>query len=148
MLTTGPSTSPSLDRAGPQARPTRSSGKSSLALRLLDQLEADPRDACGVVGDEQDLVADGLDDAAAVLGDDLQRAGLELVDQVGQLGPAQRPALPGVVDDVGEPDAHRRRVVVHLARLGAVGVALVRIGSRSAECSSRAPTPRVCRRQT
>ena len=81
-------------------------GEVLVAVGLLDQLQADPRDRLGVVGHEQQLVADGLDDPAVVGGDDLQRPLLEVVDHPADLAPGQRPALPGVVDDVGEPDAH------------------------------------------
>ena len=82
----------------------------------------------GLVGHEQHLVADRLHDAAAVRGDDLQRPGLEGVDELGQLRAGQRPALPGVVDDVGETDANDLGALLDLGRL--VGLGVVTLGGQ------------------
>ena len=143
-LTTGPSTSPRRASAGPQARPTRSSGKSSSRCRSSTSSRPIRAICSGVVGHEQDLVADGLDDAAVVRGDDLQRARLEVVDQVAELLPAQRPALPRVVDDVGEAHAHddARRRPGSCSPLGSGSSRSAASRSRAAD-GQRVPAPDV-----
>ncbi len=78
----------------------------------LDQSQRDRGRVMRGVGGVEHLVADGLDDPATLLGDDRQRPGLELVDQPGELLLAQRPALPGVADDVGEADSLLGGIVV------------------------------------
>src|SRR6266508_687535 len=74
------------------------------AFGLLLQGERDLGAAGRLVGDEQHLVADRLDQPAAVRGDHLGGHRLETFDQLGQLGLGQPPAQPRVADDVGEPD--------------------------------------------
>ncbi len=140
-MTTGPRTSPSRASAGPQASPTRICGKLVVSVALLGQLEPDQGDGVRLVGDEQQLVTDGLDDPPAVVDDHLQRALLEVVHQPTHLAAAQRPALPRVVDDVGETDAHRRACLA-LERL--LRLLVARVGEQEPGGGrERVPAPHV-----
>ena len=74
----------------------------------LEQVEPDRGAGRRVVGDEDDLVAECLDDAPAVGGDDLTGNRLESVDELGELALRQAPNERREADHVGESDGPHR----------------------------------------
>ena len=84
MLTTGPSTSPSRETVGPQAETDTQLGEVLVARPLLDQLETDDCELGRLVGHEEHLITDRLDDPPTVRREDLECTGLEALDEHGQ----------------------------------------------------------------
>src|SRR5690606_20175526 len=76
-------------------------------LHPVGQPQRDLRGLAGGVGDEEHLVAQGLDDAAPAGGDDVGGGGLEALDHLGELHLVQFPAERGEGDQVGEAGGER-----------------------------------------
>ena len=109
MFTAGPKTSPSRLTTSPWAiagahRRERVVG----VLPALGQQQRDLRGRRGVVGDEQDLVADRLDDPPPAVHDDAGRGVLEPLQPRDELALVERLAARGVADDVDEADRELR----------------------------------------
>ena len=99
----------------------------------LEEVESDRRAGLGVVGDEDDLVTEGLDDAAPVRADDLRGHRLEPLDELGELPLRQPPHERREIDHVGEPDGSQR----------AGALDLLVVGHEPADRRGQVPPPRV-----
>ena len=125
---------------GPHARPTRSSGKSSSRSRSSTSsrpISASDSGSSATKSTSSPMVFTIRPPWPVMISS--ARASKPSID-IGQLRTAQRTALAGVVDDVGEPDAHHLGVGV----LQPSGSCVPRPSSRSAAPAAGATRRRGC----